>query len=128
MFGNSRYKCFVYSGTQLVGVGRALADGLDCSILCDIAVHPDFQGTGLGKRIVQRLTSLSEDHKKIILYSNPGKEGFYQKLGFKRMNTAMAVFKGEAHALKIGLIREVESTTNERKVAKLVDTLAASPK
>ena len=107
VFGNSRYKCFVYSGTQLVGVGRALADGLDCSILCDIAVHPDCQGTGLGKRIVQKLKSFSEDHKKNILYSNPGKEGFYKKLGFKSMNTAMAIFKDEAHALKIGLIHEV---------------------
>lgn len=107
VFGNSRYKCFVYDGSQLVGVGRALADGLDCSYLCDIAVHPDCQGTGLGKRIVQELISLSKYHKKIILYSNPGKEGFYKNLGFKCMNTAMTIFKNEAHALKIGLIREV---------------------
>ena len=107
VFGNSRYKYFVYSGQQLVGVGRALADGIDCSILCDIAVHPDCQGTGLGKRIVQKLIGLSEGHKKIILYANPGKEGFYAKLGFKHMNTAMAIFKDEKHALKIGLVRDV---------------------
>lgn len=106
VFGNSRYKCFVYKGSQLVGVGRALADGLDCSYLCDIAVHPECQGTGLGTRIVQKLTSLSEGHKKVILYSNPGKESFYKKLGFKCMSTAMAIFKNEAHAIKIGLVRE----------------------
>ena len=35
----------------------------------------------------------SRDHKKIILYSVPGKEGFYKKLGFLKMLTAMAIFK-----------------------------------
>ena len=31
VFGNSMFKCFVYAGEVLVGAGRALADGLDCS-------------------------------------------------------------------------------------------------
>ncbi len=106
VFGNSRYKCFVYKGSQLVGVGRALADGLDCSYICDIAVHPDCQGAGLGKDIVQKLLSLSKGYKKIILYSNPGKEGFYKKLGFKRMSTAMSIFKDQKHALEVGLVNE----------------------
>ena len=105
-FGNSMYKCFVFDGSQLVGVGRALADGVDCSYLCDVAVHPECQGKGLGKSIVKKLTSLSEGHKKIILYANPGKEGFYKKLGFKRMITAMAIFQDQIHALEAGLIDE----------------------
>ncbi len=94
-FTNSMFKCFVYDGATVVGVGRALADGHDCSYICDIAIHPQYQGLGLGKRIIQNLVKQSEGHKKIILYSNPGKEGFYQKLGFKKMNTAMAIFENE---------------------------------
>ena len=43
-FSNSRYKCFVFDDEKLIGVGRALADGVDCSYLCDVAVHPDYQG------------------------------------------------------------------------------------
>jgi hypothetical protein len=39
VFANSRFKCFVYDNDKLVGAGRALADGLDCSYICDIAVH-----------------------------------------------------------------------------------------
>ena len=103
---NSRYKCFVFSGTQLIGVGRALADGADCSYLCDIAVHPDFQGKGIGKAIVKKLLSFSEGHRKIILYANPGKESFYAKLGFKPMTTAMAIFQDQASALKSGLVTD----------------------
>lgn len=103
-FSNSMYKCFIFEGTQLVGVGRALADGVDCSYICDVAVHPECQGKGIGKSIIRKLTHLSEGHKKIILYANPGKEGFYKKLGFKRMNTAMAIFQDQAHALAVGLV------------------------
>lgn len=105
-FSNSRYKCFVFENDALVGVGRALADGVDCSYICDVAVHPRCQGLGLGKAIISKLKELSADHRKIILYANPGKEGFYKKLGFKRMITAMAVFKNEEQALVSGLIEE----------------------
>jgi ribosomal protein S18 acetylase RimI-like enzyme len=51
VFTNSRYKCFVLEDGLLIGAGRAVADGIDCSYLCDIAVHPEFQGRGLGREI-----------------------------------------------------------------------------
>jgi hypothetical protein len=105
VFSNSRYKCFVYDDGKLVGVGRALADGIDCSYLCDIAIHPG-QGAGLGKAIITTLKELSAGHRKIILYANPGKEGFYRKLGFLRMRTAMAIFSHQDRALKTGLVEE----------------------
>ena len=104
VFSNSRYKCFVYAGATLIGVGRALADGLDCSYICDIAVHPEHQGIGLGKAIVKKLVALSEGHKKIILYANPGKEKFYSKIGFKKMKTAMAIFIDQEDAIHSGLV------------------------
>lgn len=106
VFSNSKYKCFVFDGSALVGAGRALADGLDCSYLCDIAVHPEYQGIGLGKQIVRHLIDQSRGHKKIILYANPGKEGFYSKLGFKKMNTAMAIFENEDEMIKNGTLSE----------------------
>ena len=97
-FGNSRYRCFVYDAGRLVGAGRALADGIDCSYLCDVAVLPKDQGTGLGRQLVSRLVELSKGHKKILLYSVPGKESFYRKFGFERMTTAMAIFDNPALA------------------------------
>ena len=100
VFTNSKFKCFVYDGNSLIGAGRALADGKDCSYICDVAVHPEYQGRGLGKELVQNLVRLSQGHKKILLYANTGKEGFYARLGFKKMNTAMAIFQNEADMMK----------------------------
>ena len=102
VFTNSRFRCFVYEEGRLVAAGRALADGADCSYICDVAVLPSHQGTGLGKAIVARLIELSSGHKKIILYSVPGKEGFYRKFGFLRMLTAMAIFENPVKAIQRG--------------------------
>ena len=106
VYANSMFKCFVYDGAALVGAGRAVADGADASYLCDIAVHPGYQGKGLGVAVVEKLKALSAGHRKIILYANPGREGFYAKLGFRRMRTAMAIFRDRAHAVRTGLIED----------------------
>lgn len=104
VFSSSMFKCFVYENTKLVAVGRALADGGDCSYLCDIAVLPSHQGTGLGKQVVSALVEMSCDHKKIILYAVPGKEPFYRKFGFMRMKTAMAIFKNQQQQVERGYL------------------------
>jgi len=104
VFGNSMFKCFVYAGDVLVGAGRALADGLDCSYICDVAVHPGHQGRGLGRAIIRQLVDSSRGHKKIVLYAKPGVEPFYHGLGFLRMNTAMAIWQDPARAIESGLL------------------------
>lgn len=91
-YANSRFTCIASDGERIVAAGRAVADGVDCSYLCDIVVHPACQGTGLGKTLIQRLVDLSNGHRKIILYAVPGREPFYEKFGFRRMTTAMAIF------------------------------------
>ena len=106
VYTNSRYCCFAVEEGQLVGAGRALADGADCSYICDVAVLPSHQGTGVGKEIVAKLVALSQGHKKIILYSMPGKEPFYRKFGFRRMLTAMAIFENPQQALERGYVTE----------------------
>jgi len=105
-FTNSMFKCFIYDAGRLIGVGRALADGFDVAYICDIAVHPEYQGQGIGKTIVLKLVELSKHHRKIILYAATGKDMFYLKLGFKRMATALAIFKDQEQALKNGVIIE----------------------
>ena len=106
VFTNSMFKCFVYEGDRLVGAGRALADGADCSYICDIAVLPSHKRMGLGKAIVGHLVERSRGHKKIILYAVPGKEPFYKTFGFLRMKTAMAIFENQQQQLERGYLSE----------------------
>ncbi|MEZ5660663.1 MAG: GNAT family N-acetyltransferase [Burkholderiaceae bacterium] len=106
-FDNSMFKCFIFEDGRLVGAGRALADGVDCSYVCDIAVLPTHQGTGLGKAIIAYLVEKSRGHKKIILYAVPGKEAFYRRFGFLRMTTAMAIFENQEQQLARGYLSEI---------------------
>lgn len=114
-FTNSRYVLFVFDGEALVGAGRALADGADCSYICDVALLPEYQGRGLGRQIVSNLIERSRDHRKILLFAVPGKEPFYRKLGFRRMTTAMAIFGNQEVALPARAHRRRVDRAHARK-------------
>jgi ribosomal protein S18 acetylase RimI-like enzyme len=90
-FENSYAVVFVFEEDKLIGFGRALSDGAYQATLYDIAVVPEYQGQGIGRRIVENLLSrLSQCN--VILYAAVGKENFYQKLNFKRLKTGMGMF------------------------------------
>jgi ribosomal protein S18 acetylase RimI-like enzyme len=91
-FESSHTTVFVYHAGTLIGFGRAISDGAYQAAIYDCAVIPEFQGKGIGKTIMQNiLCRVSQCN--IILYASPGKEGFYQKHGFRKMKTGMALFK-----------------------------------
>jgi ribosomal protein S18 acetylase RimI-like enzyme len=104
VFSNSMFRRFAYEDGVLVAAGRALADGYDCSYICDVAILPSHQGCGLGNDLIAQLVELSRGHAKIILYAVPGKEDFYARHGFRRMTTAMAVFADPEKAVARGYL------------------------
>lgn len=106
VFGHSMFRSLVYTNGQLVGAGRALADGLDAAYLADIAVHPDHQNRGLGLAIVRDLVRQCTGHRKIILYANPGTEPFYRRAGFLPMETAMALWRDPEVGVAAGFLRD----------------------
>ena len=90
-FEASHTKVFIYEESQLIGFGRAISDGQYQGAIYDVAVLPEAQGKGVGKIIVQTILDRLPNCN-IILYATPGKEGFYQKFGFGKMKTGMALF------------------------------------
>lgn len=54
-----------------------------------LATHPDFQGQGLGKELVQwGLEEAEKENMCVSVISSLGKEGFYGKFGFIEMGRA----------------------------------------
>ena len=95
-FEASHTTVFVYHADRLIGFGRAISDGVYQAAIYDCAVLPEFQKKGIGSKIMNRILSRIS-HCNIILYASPGKEGFYQTHGFRKMKTGMAHFtKGAA--------------------------------
>ena len=90
-FENSFAVLFVFREEEMIGFGRALSDGAYQAAIYDVAVLPAFQKRGVGKLIMEcLLEKLSRCN--VILYANPGKEGFYMKSGFASLKTGMALF------------------------------------
>lgn len=89
-FRNSALRVFVYDGPVLVGAGRALSDGVWRAAIYDVAVLPQYQGRGIGSMIMKHLIG-SAKVDVIMMYAAPGKSEFYERFGFRKMTTAMAI-------------------------------------
>ena len=74
-----------------VGLVRVLTDTVTDAYITDVIVHPDFQGMGIGKLLMDKtiacLKAYSLEHVRLAcsLYANPGKETFYKKYGFQTL-------------------------------------------
>jgi GNAT superfamily N-acetyltransferase len=72
---------------ELIGCGRVVGDGAAFFYLQDVAIHPAFQGKGLGKRLVTALMNYIQLHAHpnttIGLFAAPGAADFYLQFGFE---------------------------------------------
>ena len=78
---------------RLIGCGRALSDGISQAAIYNIAIHPDYHGGGLGRKLIE---SLLEQVRgcNTILYTHPKTVAFYEKLGFRRQKTGFVIANG----------------------------------
>lgn len=73
---------------KVIGMGRLVGDGAMYWYLQEIIVSPEYQGLGIGTRIVNRLIdyvkegALPDSKVTVGLMAAKGKEGFYERLGF----------------------------------------------
>ena len=86
---NTMYMVKAIVDNKVVGIGRVVGDYSIVCCLSDICVRPEYQGKGIGLKIVNKLKNMIEDGVKegekmqIELTPTAGNEGFYQKAGFK---------------------------------------------
>ena len=90
-FENSYTVVFIFDADKLIGFGRAISDGIRQTAIYDVAITPKYQGKGIGKLIIENIIN-APPNCNFILYASPGKEGFYEKLGFKKLKTGMGIF------------------------------------
>ena len=72
------------SKPKLIGFARCTGDGVLEATVWDVAVHPLYQGAGLGKQIMRYI--LNELRKigigKVTLFADPGVVSFYKEQGW----------------------------------------------
>src|SRR3990172_14046 len=70
-----------WDGPRMVRFARAVSDQAYNGYISSVAVHPRWQGKGLGERLITALME-QNDEIKFVLTAVPGIHGFYESLGF----------------------------------------------
>jgi GNAT superfamily N-acetyltransferase len=76
----------VYEGNRQVGMARVVTDFCIIAYLCDVFIHEDFRGRGLGKWLMQSLLEHPElSHVRRWLLATDDAHGLYQQFGFEQL-------------------------------------------
>lgn len=85
---NSIYTITVFDNEQTIAMGRLIGDGI-YYLVVDIVVRPEYQGRGIGGKIIDMLLTYVDDmtpiggRASVQLIAEQGKEAFYIKKRFK---------------------------------------------
>ena len=69
-------------GGRLVGLGNAISDGHLVVYYPHLLVHPDFQGRGVGKKLMEALQTKYRGFHQQMLTADGKAIEFYRKMGF----------------------------------------------
>jgi len=91
---NSEPVVSVWDGERLIGFARATSDGIYRATIWDVVIHPDYQGRGLGRKLVQTVLShprMSRVERVYLMTTH--QQQFYERIGFECNSSTTMVIK-----------------------------------
>ena len=85
---NSLYTVMAVENGKTIGMGRIVGDGAVICYIQDFVVRPEYQGTSIGRKMMERLIAHVEELRMdrsdmmLCLMCAKGRERFYEKFGF----------------------------------------------
>lgn len=88
-----------WDGERLVGIENMISDGFLVVYYPHLLVHTDYQGQGIGNRIMEILKKRHESFHMHMLVADYEAIAFYQKCGFRRAGKTepMWIYDGGDH-------------------------------
>jgi GNAT superfamily N-acetyltransferase len=79
--------CFgVYDGVQQIGFARVVTDFATIYWVCDVYVDVEYQGQGVGKKLLKHIVEFSELKGLRAILRTRDAQTFYQEFGFEVVN------------------------------------------
>ena len=84
---------------RLVGLGNAISDGHLVVYYPHMLVHPDHQGEGIGRKMMEVMQMVYQHFHQQMLTADGDAIAFYQALGFERAGKTepMWIYAGNEH-------------------------------
>ncbi|MCU0526465.1 MAG: GNAT family N-acetyltransferase [Elainella sp. Prado103] len=81
---NSKPVVTAWDADQLIGFARATSDGIYRATIWDVVIHPDYQGAGLGRKLVETVLMHPHVHRaeRVYLFTTH-QQKFYERIGFE---------------------------------------------
>lgn len=81
-----------WDGNTLVGLICAMDDGSMTSYVHYLLVRPEYQGMGIGKRLVEHVKERYADYLRIVVIAYDDEVSFYENCGFEKSNVSSPLF------------------------------------
>lgn len=96
---NSHSLVTARASDELVGIGNAISDGYLVVYFPHILVLPEFQGRGVGRKMMEALLEKYSDFHQLMLTADGAAIDFYKTLGFERAGKTepMWIYAGTEH-------------------------------
>ena len=83
-----------WDNQRLVGFARATSDGIYRATIWDVVVDCDYQGLGLGRKLVEIILSHQYMVRVERVYlSTTHQQGFYERMGFEQNSSTTMVLR-----------------------------------
>jgi ribosomal protein S18 acetylase RimI-like enzyme len=98
---NSNPVVTVWDQQNLIGFARATSDGIYRAAIWDVIIDPDYQGVGLGRKLVETVISHPLVNKVERVYlTTTHQQSFYERIGFKQNETTtMVLYNSESEEI-----------------------------
>ena len=93
MFESSNLIVTAWDNDLLIGVSRSITDWVWSCYLADLAIHPDYQKDGIGKKLVQLTKDKLGDESMMLLLSVPTAMEYYPKIGMTKEDRAFTILR-----------------------------------
>tara|TARA_B110000211_G_C13957149_1_gene498840 strand:- start:18 stop:425 length:408 start_codon:yes stop_codon:yes gene_type:complete len=96
---NSHHFVTARLNNKLVGIGNAISDGYLVVYFPHLLVHPEFQGKGIGRIIMEKFQERYAGFHMQMLTADIDAVPFYNKLGFEKAGNTepMWIYNGNEH-------------------------------
>jgi predicted N-acetyltransferase YhbS len=91
MIENADVNISAWDGERLVGIARAITDFSYCCYLSDLAVSMEYQKTGIGTELVERVREHLGEEVSLLLLAAPIAMEYYPRIGFEKTENAFLI-------------------------------------